>query len=318
MAGPTYTQPPPGDENIRLGTYEHLGLCFTVKQWENAKVMVESTQLRFGFSPCPNDTFMFYALAHKKVFLPKIEFLVDLQDVESLNRLAATSYYDLTKVSIHAIAHLSKEYCLLDSGGAMGRGCGPLVLARSAFAEKKLPKAKVAIPGKYTTANLLLQLFTGGCVDVVPMPYDQIMESISRGEVDAGVIIHEGRFTYRERGLKKILDLGEWWEGRYYLPLPLGGILMKRDLIGEFREEVENLIRESISYAKKHRDEVWHYVKSNAQEMAEDVIGKHIGLYVNEYSERFGEKGRRAIVKLLDLGAKLGFVPRAEGDIFGD
>ena len=280
--------------------------------------MKENGSLTFGFSPCPNDTYIFYALAHGKLDSPDLKFQVDLQDVETLNLRARDVFYDLTKISIHAICHVSRDYVLLNSGGAMGKGCGPLVISVNEIAPHKLRDIPVAIPGKYTTANLLFQIFTDGNPNVVAMPYDTIMENVARGKIPAGVIIHEGRFTYHLYGLKKVIDLGEWWEEKYSLPLPLGGILMKRTLGDQLHSLAEALIRESLFYSRKHEEEVWQYVKEHAQEMSDDVIKQHIDLYVNEYSEHFGESGRKAIFTLLKLGAGLGFLPDVKENIFWD
>ncbi|HDM75925.1 MAG TPA: 1,4-dihydroxy-6-naphthoate synthase [Deltaproteobacteria bacterium] len=280
--------------------------------------MKENGSLTFGFSPCPNDTYIFYALAHGKLDSPDLKFQVDLQDVETLNLRARDVFYDLTKISIHAICHVSRDYVLLNSGGAMGKGCGPLVISGNDIAPHKLRDIPVAIPGKYTTANLLFQIFTDGNPNVVAMPYDTIMEKVARGEIPAGVIIHEGRFTYHLYGLKKVIDLGEWWEEKYSLPLPLGGILMKRTLGNQLHSLAEALIRESLFYSRKHEKEVWQYVKEHAQEMSDDVIKQHIDLYVNEYSEHFGESGRKAIFTLLELGTGQGFLPEVTENIFWD
>ena len=274
--------------------------------------------LTFGFSPCPNDTYMFYALAHSRVDDSHFDFAVDLQDVETLNKRANDAYYDLTKVSIHAVAHLSRHYVLLNSGGAMGMGCGPLVVSSRNLSPSDLTCTLTAIPGKFTTANLLYQLFTGGNSRVLPMTYDTIMEKVTSGEVPAGVIIHEGRFTYHLHGLRKVVDLGEWWEKEYGLPLPLGGILMKKSFGRDAHKRVESLIRQSIRYARSHEKKVWKYVKKNAQEMSDDVIKKHIELYVNDYSEDFGPTGRKAIVTLLEVGAEAGILPKVPGPIFQD
>ena len=280
--------------------------------------MKENGSLTFGFSPCPNDTYIFYALAHGKLDSPDVKFQVDLQDVETLNLRARDVFYDLTKISIHAICHVFRDYVLLNSGGAMGKGCGPLVISGNDIAPHKLHDIPVAIPGKYTTANLLFQIFTDGNPNVVAMPYDTIMEKVARGEIPAGVIIHEGRFTYHLYGLKKVIDLGEWWEEKYSLPLPLGGILMKRTLGNQLHSLAEALIRESLLYSRRHEEEVWQYVKEHAQEMSDDVIKQHIDLYVNEYSEHFGESGRKAIFTLLELGTGQGFLPEVTENIFWD
>ncbi len=278
--------------------------------------MAEKDVLTFGYSPCPNDTYLFYGLAHGRAGTSRARFRVELHDVETLNLKAREAHYDLTKISIHAICHVLKDYVLLNSGGAMGKGCGPLVVSAGKLTPEQLSGIPVAIPGEFTTANLLFQIFTGGSSRVVPMPYDTIMDRVSKGDIPAGVIIHEGRFTYHLHGLNKVIDLGEWWEERYSLPLPLGGIMIRRDLGKELHQIAEESIRESLRFAREHENEVWKYVKENAREMDDAVIRSHIDLYVNEYSENFGSSGRKAIYTLLELGHACGFLPGVARDIF--
>ncbi len=280
--------------------------------------MTERRTMTFGYSPCPNDTYLFYGLSHGKLDATTIDFKVELHDVETLNLKAREGYFDLTKISIHAISHVSKEYVLLNSGGAMGKGCGPLIVSKEKLDPGNLSDTPVAIPGKFTTANLLFQIFTGGNPNVVPMPYDTIMERVASGEIPAGVIIHEGRFTYHLYGLQKVMDIGEWWEEEFSLPLPLGGILIKRQLGEEFHLSAEECIKKSLLYSKEHESEVWNYVKENAREMSDEVIRSHIDLYVNEFSEDFGTVGRKAIYNLLELGARYGFLPEIKENIFWD
>jgi len=278
--------------------------------------MVKS--LRLGYSPCPNDTFIFFALAEGRVNTAPYHFETFLADVEILNRQARQRVLDITKVSISAVLHLLDEYCLLHSGGAIGRGCGPLIVARERLTVKDLHDKAIAIPGELTTAHLLLQLAGAHRGRCVAMPFDRIMQAVSDGEVDAGVIIHEGRFTYPAWGLKRVLDLGEWWERETGLPLPLGGILIRRDLGTETARFVDEKIRESLIYARTHFDEAWPYVKAHAQEIAEDVIGQHIETFVNEFSIDMGEEGNRAVRFLLEAAAKQQGLPFAQTRIFWD
>ncbi|HKL48977.1 MAG TPA: 1,4-dihydroxy-6-naphthoate synthase, partial [Desulfuromonadales bacterium] len=189
-----------------------------------------SLPLTLGYSPCPNDTFIFYALTHGLVPLEGIEIVERLEDVETLNRLAMDAVLDLTKISYHALGHLREEYCLLRSGSALGRGCGPLVIAPEPTTMAALRGRTIAIPGRLTTANLLLQLYGAGYDDVLVLPFDRIMDALREGRADAGVIIHESRFTYLDQGFVEICDLGAWWEAETDLPIPLGGILARRDL----------------------------------------------------------------------------------------
>jgi 1,4-dihydroxy-6-naphthoate synthase len=272
--------------------------------------------LRLGYSPCPNDTFIFFAMAERCIDLAPYRFEIVLADVEILNQQARQRVLDITKVSISAVLHLLDDYCLLRSGGAIGRGCGPLVVARERLTVQDLRDKSIAIPGKLTTAHLLLQMAEVQQGSCVAMPFDRIMQAVSDGEVDAGVIIHEGRFTYPEMGLHRVLDLGEWWERETGLPLPLGGILIRRDLGAETARFVDEKIRESLVYARAHPEEAMPYVKTYAQEMAADVIGQHIDTFVNEFSLDVGEEGERAIRFLLEAAAKQQGQPLPQKPIF--
>ncbi|MDP2788567.1 MAG: 1,4-dihydroxy-6-naphthoate synthase, partial [bacterium] len=227
-------------------------------------------KLSLGYSPCPNDTFIFYALAHKKL-KRELEFSEILRDVETLNRMALQKKLDVTKASFHAFGFLRGDYCLLRSGSALGRGCGPLIVAKKPIRESELGKKKIAIPGKMTTAYLLLQLFAPEIKNIVEMPFDRIMNAVSLGTVDVGLIIHEGRFTYPKYNLVKLVDLGEWWEEETGLPIPLGGILAKRELGAVAIRDIDHLLKKSIEYAFKHRAETRGYIKSNAQELDDEV-----------------------------------------------
>jgi 1,4-dihydroxy-6-naphthoate synthase len=273
-------------------------------------------KLSLGYSPCPNDTFIFFALAEGRVDSAPHRFEVSLADVEILNQMARRCVLDITKVSISAVLHLLDDYCLLRSGGALGRGCGPLVVARERLNIADLRDMSIAAPGHLTTAHLLLQMtgfHQGPCLT---MPFDRIMKAVAEGEADAGVIIHEGRFTYAARGLHRVLDLGEWWEQETGLPLPLGGILIRRDLGIETARFVDQKIRESLWYARVHPEEAWPYVKSYAQEMAEDVIGQHIETFVNDFSVEVGQEGERAVRVLLETAANQQGLPTPQKPLF--
>jgi len=261
--------------------------------------------LSLGYSPCPNDTFIFFALANGLIDSAGARFQITLADVEVLNRKAGKGELDITKVSTHAILNLLDEYWLLRAGGAMGRGCGPLIVARQAVAMEQLRNSTIAIPGTMTTAFLLLQLHGGHSGKCVEMPFDKIMPAVAQGDVDAGLIIHEGRFTYPSMGLKLVLDLGAWWEAQTGLPLPLGGIVMRRSLGAEAARAVEAQIRESLLYARLHRNEAWPYIQSLAQEMEPSVIQQHIDMFVNDYSLEVGREGETAIHFLLEASARL-------------
>ncbi|TAM62152.1 1,4-dihydroxy-6-naphthoate synthase [bacterium] len=273
--------------------------------------------MRLAYSPCPNDTYIFAALTHGLVpDAPRVE--VALHDIEELNTAAREGRYELTKISYGAIPFLLDRYCLLRSGGALGRGCGPLVVARPGLALERV--RSVAIPGQLTTAYLLLRLLLAErgleSPQVRMLRFDRILGAVERGEVDAGLIIHESRFTYREHGLRSLLDLGEWWEETTGRPIPLGGILARRDLPARQRAAVETSIRRSLAHARTHEDDVIGYVREHAQEMDEHVMRSHITLYVNDFSDDLGAEGEGAVRALLERGAKAGWTPAAPADPF--
>jgi 1,4-dihydroxy-6-naphthoate synthase len=260
--------------------------------------------LRLGYSPCPNDTFIFCGLARGLVSTHPYGMDITLADVEALNQRAIQAELDITKVSIRAMLHLLQTYRLLGSGGAIGRGCGPLIVAREPLSPHDLRDKRLAIPGRMTTANLLLQLTGFHRGPLQEMVFDRIIPSVAGGEVDAGVIIHEGRFTYPLYGLNLVLDLGAWWEQETGLPLPLGGIAIKRSLGPEVAAFFEERIRQSLLFARSHPDEVSTYVFENAQEMAPDVIQRHIDMFVNDFSLAAGEEGERSVRVLLEAASR--------------
>jgi 1,4-dihydroxy-6-naphthoate synthase len=267
-------------------------------------------QLTIGYSPCPNDTFIFYALVHGKVHVPGIEFREQLADVETLNRMALESSLDITKISFHALGHLREQYALLRSGSALGRGCGPLIVAKPGTRFEDIKKGVIAIPGKLTTAALLLRLLDPMIENTAVMPFDRIMDAIVKGEVSAGLIIHESRFTYPLYKLEKLLDLGAWWERHSGLPIPLGGILGKRSLGRDVLLSIEAGIRESLHYANANPGEVLCYCKQHSQEMDEMVMKSHIDLYVNDFSLDLGQEGLAAVQRLFDEAEAGGIFPR--------
>jgi 1,4-dihydroxy-6-naphthoate synthase len=271
--------------------------------------------LSLGYSPCPNDTFIFYGLVHGKIAAapPVAEVL---EDIETLNSMALANRLDAAKTSFHALAHLRDRYSLLRAGGALGRGCGPLVVARQELEPEELHRLRVAIPGKLTTAALLLRLFDARVKNLVLMSFDRIMKAAQQGEVDAGVIIHESRFTYPQYGLKKVMDLGEWWEESTGRPLPLGGILARRALGQELIGRLDRALRASVEYAYSHPEQVHEYIRAHAQEMDEQVLRAHIELYVNEYTLDYGAQGEAAIRELLARAEKAGIAPACAAPLF--
>lgn len=276
--------------------------------------------ITLGYSPCPNDTFIFYALVHKKIDTGDLQFKEILEDVELLNQMALRAELDITKASYHAFGHLRKNYCLLRSGGALGKGCGPLVVTRGNYGMRDLEGKGIAIPGRLTTAYLLLQLFTSA-FNLQPstlfvMPFYEIMDAVRDGTVDAGLIIHESRFTYPYYGLKQVIDLGEWWEKETGLPIPLGGILAKRGLGRDIIKKIDTLLRNSIEYAFTHRDEPRAYIKLYSQELEDDVIEQHINLYVNNYSIDIGSDGILAVEELFRRAEERGIIEKSSSPLF--
>jgi 1,4-dihydroxy-6-naphthoate synthase len=266
--------------------------------------------LSIGFSPCPNDTFIFCALMNGKVPTAGLQLApADLADVETLNEWAMAGRLDVTKISFHALGHVLDEYALLNAGAALGRGCGPLLVAGDKMAAADLTGKTVAIPGHFTTAAMLLRLFAPHCRQLAVMRFDRIMPSIADGEVDAGVIIHESRFTYRQHGLTLLQDLGAWWEQLTGLPIPLGGIAARRSLGEPVLQALELAIRASMQWAAAEPHRCLPYIRQYAQELDEKVIGEHIDLYVNKFSEDLGIEGRQAIDEFLRRGRKAGILP---------
>jgi 1,4-dihydroxy-6-naphthoate synthase len=256
-------------------------------------------ELTFGFSPCPNDTFAFHALVHGLVDAP-FRVTPVLLDIEELNRRAHEGAFDLTKLSVGAFASVGHRYRMLRSGAALGHGVGPLVVARRVRPLAEAVSGTLAIPGRETTAFRLLRLAAPSLGRVVELRYDKILRAVAEGDVDAGLIIHESRFTYAEHGLEKVSDLGDWWEASTGLPVPLAGICARADLDAEMALAAERAIRASVEYAFEHREASRAYVRAHAQEMSDEVCDAHIALYVNELSLDVGADGLAAIARLTD------------------
>ena len=261
--------------------------------------------MSLGYSFCPNDTFIFYALTHDRV-ASDFEVSEKLEDVETLNHWALEGRLEMTKISYHAYAHVRDQYVALRSGGALGRGVGPLIVTKTPL--ETLDGKLVAIPGRYTTANLLLKLSQPDTVRTIEMRYDEIMPAVERGEVDAGLIIHESRFTFAAHGLLKFLDLGEWWESVTGLPIPLGAILARRDLGADALRALNAAVRSSLEYAYDHPEEPKAYIRQHALEMEDSVMQAHIDLYVNQYSLDVGDLGERAVRELFSRAEAKGLI----------
>ena len=275
--------------------------------------------MSLGFSPCPNDCFIFDAMLHGKIDTEGLAFDVFLEDVETLNQKAFRGELDVTKLSYHAYAHLVKEYQLLNAGSALGNNCGPLLISKKGDVsnlKSQISSLKIAIPGKYTTANFLLSLAFPDAKNKVEMVFSEIEDAVLTGKVDAGLIIHENRFTYEEKGLKKIIDLGEFWETLAKAPIPLGGIVIKRSFPDEVKKKFDRVLRKSVEYAFANPKSSLNFVKANAQEMSEEVMYKHIDLYVNNYSVDLGVEGKRAVKLLFDKAQELGVINKIEEEVF--
>ncbi|PRD48776.1 1,4-dihydroxy-6-naphthoate synthase [Sphingobacterium haloxyli] len=287
-------------------------------------------KLTLGFSPCPNDTFIFDALIHHKIDTGGLEFEVQYHDVETLNQKAFQGELDITKLSYHAFAYAVNDYELLDAGSALGSGVGPLLIAKDPTLAAGLKRAlenkvelnasesglRIGIPGKYTTANFLLGLAFPSLRNKVELIFSDIEQSLLDGRIDLGLIIHENRFTYQARGLHKVVDLGDFWEQTTRSPIPLGGIVVKRDLAESLKLQINELVRESVQFAFKNPKSGLNYIRSHAQEMEEAVMYQHIELYVNEYSEHLGADGRRAIQQMFDKAQVLKLVPPLDKRLF--
>jgi len=296
-------------------------------------------KLTLGFSPCPNDTFIFDALIHHKIDTEGLEFEVFYDDVETLNQKAFRGELDITKLSYHAFAYVVDKYVLLDAGSALGFGVGPMLIYKppierfstqdntTAFAvesgssvktdlTKTLSKARIGIPGKYTTANFLLGLAFPDASNKIEMVFSEIEDALLKDEIDFGLIIHENRFTYQDKGLSKLIDLGEYWEQRTGCAIPLGGIVANRNLSLDVQHKINRVLKKSVEFAFANPKSGLEFIRSHAQEMSEEVMYKHIELYVNKYSVDLGEEGRKAINLLFDTAKEKNIIPEIREEIF--
>ncbi|MFC0518995.1 menaquinone biosynthesis family protein [Mucilaginibacter angelicae] len=285
-------------------------------------------KLTLGFSPCPNDTFIFDALIHHKIDTEGLEFEVFYDDVETLNQKAFRGELDITKLSYHAFAYVTDKYVLLDSGSALGFGVGPLLISDLEISISDLEKGEIrnrnseiknpliGIPGKYTTANFLLGLAFPQATNKQELVFSEIEDALLDSRIDVGLIIHENRFTYQDRGLKKIIDLGDYWEKRTGCAIPLGGIVANRNLPLDVQYKINRVLRKSVEFAFANPKSGLEFIKQHAQEMSEEVMYKHIELYVNQYSVELGEEGRKAINLMFDTALEKGIIPEIKEGIF--
>ena len=258
-------------------------------------------KLKLGFSTCPNDTFIFAPIVLKKIDTQGLDFDVILGDVEELNKQAFDASLDITKISFHAYAYITDKYQILDSGSALGRNNGPLIISKRQYSPQDVPNMKLAIPGENTTANLLLKIAFPQIADTEEYLFSEIPKAILENKVDAGVIIHETRFTYQDMGLQKIMDLGEFWENLTNLPVPLGGIIINRNLPLEIKQTFNKILRQSIEYSLKNPYDSIDFIRKYAQEISDEVMFKHIELYVNDFTVSLGQLGRQSILKLYEI-----------------
>jgi 1,4-dihydroxy-6-naphthoate synthase len=275
--------------------------------------MTESRQpkrtIRVGHSPDPDDAFMFHALANDKIDTGDLQFVHELQDIETLNRRALRGELEVTAVSIHAYAHLLDKYAMLPSGCSMGDKYGPMVVSRRPMKVEDLKKIKIAVPGTMTTAFLTLRLLLGEFAYEV-LPFDEIINAVAVGKYDAGLIIHEGQLTFQNQGLHLVVDLGVWWQEKTGLPLPLGGNVVRRDLGPGLMHRISEYLKHSIRYALDHRQEALQHALKYARDMDMSLADKFVGMYVNDWTLDYGPRGREAVRRLLDEAHRAGIIPK--------
>ena len=267
-------------------------------------------QITVAHSPDSDDAFMFYGLATNKVRVPGLRFTHTLCDIETLNRDAQRGVYDVTAISFHAYPYIQNDYTLMSCGGSVGEGYGPMLVSSRPFTQAEIKERCIAVPGKLTTAYLALELFAPG-IEVEVVPFDQIIPAILEGKYEAGLIIHEGQLTYDKSGLHRIVDLGRWWQKVTGLPLPLGGNAIRRSLGPELMSSVTQALHDSIQYAIDHRDEALAYAMQFARDLDAQLADKFVGMYVNERTLDYGDDGREAVRRLLEMGHKAGIIPQS-------
>lgn len=270
--------------------------------------LIETREITIAHSPDSDDAFMFYGLATNKVRVPGLRFTHALCDIETLNRKAMEGIYDVTAISFHAYPYIQENYALLSSGGSVGEGYGPMIVALRPLTQSEVKRKRIAVPGTLTTAYLLLQLFAPE-VETEVVPFDQIIPQVLEGKQEAGLIIHEGQLSYSKSGLQRVVDLGRWWQEVTGLPLPLGGNAIRRSLGPELMASVAAALRDSIQYALDHREEALSYAMQFARDLDPQLADKFVGMYVNQRTLDYGPDGREAVHRLLDMGHKAGVIP---------
>ncbi len=271
-------------------------------------MLIETREITIAHSPDSDDAFMFYGLATNKVRVPGLRFTHALCDIETLNRKAMEGIYDVTAISFHAYPYIQENYALLSSGGSVGEGYGPMIVAVRPYTQSEVKRKRIAVPGTLTTAYLLLQLFAPD-VETEVVPFDQIIPQVLEGKQEAGLIIHEGQLSYSKSGLQRVVDLGRWWQEVTGLPLPLGGNAIRRSLGPELMANVAAALRDSIQYALDHREEALAYAMQFARDLDPQLADKFVGMYVNQRTLDYGPDGREAVHRLLDMGHKAGVIP---------
>jgi len=272
--------------------------------------------LTLAISPCPNDTFIFDAMLHHKIDTEDLDFNLVFADVEQLNQAAFQQQFDITKLSYHAYAYVAENYVLMRSGSALGNNCGPMLIGKNSLTDEAVEKSKICVPGKYTTANLLFSLKYPNVQQKEFVVFSDIEHKLLSDEFDAGVIIHENRFTYEQKGLKKIIDLGEFWEQTYKAPIPLGGIAIRRNMELETQLSVERIIKRSIEFAFAHPESSKEFVAQHSQEMSAAVCKQHIDLYVNTFSLELGSEGEKAVNTLYKIAQENKIIPALKKSVF--
>lgn len=275
-----------------------------------------STKISLGFSPCPNDTFIFDAMVHHKIDTEGLDFDVIMADVEELNQMAFRNQLMVTKISFNAFSKLSENYLLLDGGAALGKNCGPLIVAKKQFDIPELKHKSMAIPGENTTANLLVSIAFPDITNKKAILFSEIEQAVLDEKFDCGLVIHESRFTFQEKGLYKIIDLGEFWEEKTHSPIPLGGIIALRNLPVELLHKLNRVLKKSVEFAMQNPKSGLGFIRCNAQEMSEEVMYKHIDLYVNDFSKNLGMEGKKAVKILFEEGRKLGLIGNYHENLF--